>query len=145
MKKLLYIFFVILSGILFAQKNNTVKFAIYNNAVGTAAMFDLYKNNIEKVNVYKTQAGLPSHLKNFEYLAGNGLIEIKFKKNAGYPDSLSLEILNEQNKLPKDTPVFIDGYQFNDTTTLVYNEMIGNIELIDFNGQKNIHISTIRN
>ncbi|PRB00659.1 hypothetical protein CQ046_17675 [Chryseobacterium sp. MYb7] len=53
-----------------------------------------------------------------------------------YPDSLSLETLNEQNSLPKDRPVFIEGYQFNDTATLVYNEMISNIEVIDTNGQK---------
>lgn len=145
MKKLLYIFFVCFSGVLFAQKNSNVKFAVYNNAVGTAAMFDLYKKSIEKAAVFKTKASLPSHLKKFDYLADNGLIEITFKKNAGYPDSLSLEMLNVQNNLPKGTPVFIEEYQFSDTTTLVYNEMISNIEVIDTNGQKNIHISTIRN
>lgn len=145
MKKLLYIFLVFFSGMLIAQKNTYVKFAVYNNTIGTASMFDLYKDSIEKVNVFKTKASLPPHLKKFGYLADNGLIEIKFKKNAGYPDSLSLEMLNEQNNLPKDRPVFIEGYQFNDTTTLVYNEMIDNIDLIDSNGQKNIHISTIRN
>ncbi|MEN5307363.1 hypothetical protein ABE425_07585 [Chryseobacterium cucumeris] len=145
MKKLLYIFLVFFSGMFIAQKNTHVKFAVYNNTIGTASMFDLYKNSIEKVNAFKTKASLPPHLKKFDYLADNGLIEIKFKKNAGYPDSLSLEMLNEQNNLPKDRPVFIEGYLFNDTTTLVYNEMIDNIELIDSNGQKNIHISTIRN
>ena len=145
MKKLLYIFIVFFSGVLSAQKNNNVKFAVYNNAIGTDAMFDLYRSSIEKATVFKTKASLPSHLKKFDYLADNGLMEIRFKKNAGYPDSLSLETLNEQNNLPKDRPVFIEGYEFNDTTTLVYNEMIGNIELIDSNGQKNIHISTIRN
>lgn len=145
MKKLLYIFLVFFSGMILAQKNTHVKFAVYNNAIGTASMFDLYKDSIEKVNVFKTKASLPSHLKKFDYLADNGLIEIKFKKNAGFPDRLSLEMLNEQNNLPKDRPVFIEGYHFNDTTTLVYNDMIRNIEVIDSNGQKNIHISTIRN
>lgn len=145
MKKLLYIFLVFFSGLLLAQKNTHVKFAVYNNAIGTASMFDLYKDSIEKVNIFKTKASLPSHLKKFDYLADNGLIEIKFKKNAGFPDRLSLEMLNEQNNLPKDRPVFIEGYPFNDTTTLIYNDMIRNIEVIDSNGQKNIHISTIRN
>ncbi|MGX5686829.1 hypothetical protein ACWKWW_19925 [Chryseobacterium cucumeris] len=145
MKKLLYIFLVFVSGVLLAQKNTDVKFAVYNNAIGTASMFNLYKDSIEKVNIFKTKASLPSHLKKFDYLADNGLIEIKFKKNAGFPDRLSLEMLNEQNNLPKDRTVFIEGYPFNDTTTLVYNDMISNIELIDSNGQKNIHISTIRN
>lgn len=145
MKKLLYIFLVFFSGMLIAQKNTYVKFAVYNNAIGTATMFDLYKDSIEKINIFKTKASLPSHLKKFDYLADNGLIEIKFKKNAGFPDRLSLEMLNEQNNLPKDRTVFIEGYAFSDATTLVYNDMISNIELIDSNGQKYIHISTIRN
>ena len=145
MKKLLYIFLVFFSGVLFAQKNTHITFAVYNNTIGTATMFDLYKDSIEKITVFKPQTSLPTHLKKFDYLVDNGLIEIRFKKNAGYPDSLSLETLNEQNSLPKDRPVFIEGYQFNDTATLVYNEMISNIEVIDTNGQKNIHISTIRN
>ncbi|MDR4950938.1 hypothetical protein REB14_01930 [Chryseobacterium sp. ES2] len=145
MKKLLYIFLILFSAVLFAQKNSNVRFAVYNNVIGTSSMFDLYKSSIEKTTIFKTKAHLPSHLKKFDYLADKGLIEIKFKKNAGFPDSLSLEMLNEQNNLPKDRTVFIEGYPFNDTTTLVYNDMISNIELIDSNGQKNIHISTIRN
>ncbi|RQO33787.1 hypothetical protein DBR39_22725 [Chryseobacterium sp. KBW03] len=145
MKKLLYIFLILSSAMLSAQKSTSVKFAVYNDAIGTASMFNLYKSSIEKVNVFKPKAHLPSNLKKFDYLADNGLIEIKFKKNAGYPDSLSLEMLNEQNNLPKDRPVFIEGYQCNDTATRIYNEMIGNIEIIDLNGQKSIHISTISN
>ncbi|MFP8892241.1 hypothetical protein [Chryseobacterium sp. EZn1] len=145
MKKLLYIFLVFFSGMFIAQKSTHVKFAVYNNTVGTASMFDLYKSSIEKLNVFKTKASLPSHLKKFDYLADNGLIEITFKKNEGYPDSLSLEMLNEQSDLPKDRPVFIEGYQFNDTTIRVYSEMITNIELKDCNGLQCIYISTIRN
>lgn len=145
MKKLLYIFLVFLSGVLTAQKNTDVKFVVFNNAVGTASMFDLYKTSIEKVNIFKTKAHLPSHLKKFDYLADNGLIEITFKKNAGFPDRLPLEVLNEQNNLPKNRTVFIEGYPFNDTATLVYNDMISNIELKENNGQQYIHISTIRN
>jgi hypothetical protein len=73
------------------------------------------------------------------------LVEIIFKKNAGYPDSLSLEMLNEQNNLPKERPVYIDGYQFNDTSTLIYNDMITTIEFKEVNGQQCIHISTLAN
>jgi predicted DNA-binding protein YlxM (UPF0122 family) len=145
MKKLLYTFLIFFSGVLLAQKNNTVKFAIYNNVIGTVSMFNLYKSSIEKINVFKTKASLPSHLKKFDYLADNGLVEIIFKKNAGYPDSLSLEMLNEQNNLPKERPVYIDGYQFNDTSTLIYNDMITTIEFKEVNGQQCIHISTLAN
>lgn len=145
MKKLLYTFLIFFSGVLLAQKNNTVKFAIYNNVIGTVSMFNLYKSSIEKINVFKTKASLPSHLKKFDYLADNGLVEIIFKKNAGYPDSLSLEMLNEQNNLSKERPVYIDGYQFNDTSTLIYNDMITTIEFKEVNGQQCIHISTLAN
>ncbi|WP_312285440.1 hypothetical protein [Chryseobacterium gleum] len=145
MKKLLYTFLIFFSGVLLAQKNNTVKFAIYNNVIGTVSMFNLYKSSIEKINVFKTKASLPSHLKKFDYLADNGLVEIIFKKNAGYPDSLSLEMLNEQNNLPKERPVYIDGYQFNDTSTLIYNDMITTIEFKEVNAQQCIHISTLAN
>ncbi|MGV2448874.1 UNVERIFIED_CONTAM: hypothetical protein POZ17_05785 [Ralstonia mannitolilytica] len=145
MKKLLYIFFITNSLLLLGQKNSNIQFAVYNDAIGTSSMFNLYKSSIEKVNVFKTKASLPSHLKKFDYLADNGLIEITFKKNEGYPDSLPLEIINEQSNLPKDRPVFIEGYQFNDTNTRVYSEMITNIEIKDCNGLQCIHISTIRN
>ncbi|PWW17683.1 MULTISPECIES: hypothetical protein [unclassified Chryseobacterium] len=145
MKKLLYIFFITNSLLLLGQKNSNIQFAVYNDAIGTSSMFNLYKSSIEKLNFFKTKASLPSHLKKFDYLADNGLIEITFKKNEGYPDSLPLEMLNEQSNLPKDRPVFIEGYQFNDTTIRVYSEMITNIELKDCNGLQCIYISTIRN
>ncbi|MDQ1856045.1 MULTISPECIES: hypothetical protein [unclassified Chryseobacterium] len=145
MKKLLSLLFITTSLLIWGQKSNTIQFAVYNDAIGTASMFNLYKSSIEKLNVFKTKASLPSRLKKFDYLADNGLIEITFKKNEGYPDSLSLEMINEQSNLPKDRPVFIEGYQFNDTTTRIYSEMITNIELKDCSGLQCIHISTIRN
>lgn len=145
MKKLLYILFITTSLLLPAQKNSNIQFAVYNDAIGTASMFKLYKNSIEKLNIFKTKASLPSHLKKFDYLADNGLIEVILKKNEGYPDSLSLEMLNEQSNLPKNRPVFIEGYQFNDTTTRVYSDMISNIDLKDSNGKQFIHITTIKN
>ena len=144
MKKLLYIFMIFVSGMLLAQKSNTVKFAVYNDAIGTVKMFDNHKSTIEKVNVYKTKANLPSHLKKFEYLADNGLVEVKLKKNAGNPDSISLELLNSQGNVPKDSPVFIEGYKIEGPDTRIYSEMIENVEVIDFNGQKCLSISTIQ-
>lgn len=144
MKKIVYTFLIFTSGMLFAQKDNNVKFAVYNDAIGTAKMFNHYKEYIEKTNVFKSKASLPANLKKFGYLAENGLIEIKLKKSFGYPDSLSLEMLNEQHNLPKNSPVFIESYKIDDTTTRIYSEMIDNIEVIDFNGQKCIRISTAK-
>ncbi|MFZ4928987.1 hypothetical protein [Chryseobacterium sp. Mn2064] len=144
MKKLLYAFLVFASGMLFAQKSNTVKFAVYKDVIGTVKMFDNHKSDIEKLNVYKTKAALPSNLKKFEYLADNGLTEVKLKKNAGNPDSISLELLNSQGNVPKNSPIFVEGYKIEGPKTRIYSEMIDNIEVIDFNGQKCLSISTIQ-
>jgi hypothetical protein len=144
MKKLIYTFLLFASGMLSAQKSNIVKFAVYNDAIGTVKMFDNHKSNIEKVNFYKTKASLPSHLKKFEYLADNGLTEIKLKKNAGNPDSLSLELLNKQGNVPTTSPVFIDGYKIEGPDTRIYSEMIENIEVKEYNGQNALYISTTK-
>lgn len=142
MKKLLYTFLIFASGMVMAQKSNTVKFAVYNDVIGTAKMFDNYKSSIEKINIFKTKATLPSNLKKFEYLADNGLVEVKLKKNGAYPDSISLELLNSQNNVPKNSPVFIDGYKIEGPDTRIYSEMIENTDIIDYNGQKCLSIST---
>ncbi|SHL07267.1 hypothetical protein [Chryseobacterium polytrichastri] len=142
MKKIMYFVLLIASATLFGQKNSNMKFAIYNDVVGNVKMFDHYKNQIESVHVFKTKANLPKNLKKFDFLADKGLIEIKLKKNAGTPDLVSLEVLNEQYQIPKDTSVFIEGYEFSDTSTKVFNEMITKIDVKDENGKKALYIST---
>ncbi|MGU3376440.1 hypothetical protein [Chryseobacterium sp. M5A1_1a] len=141
-KKAISLFLIIISGALSAQKNHDIKFAICNNIVGTVKIFDNYKDQIEKVNTFKTKAGLPTNLKKFDYLADNGLTEIKLKKNANHPDNMSLEMLNEQYGLPKNTPVYIEGYKLDNPETHIYSEIITNGEIKDSDGQKALHIST---
>lgn len=142
MKKIIYPVLFLASATLFGQKNPNMKFAIYNDVVGNVKMFDHYKNQIESVHVFKTKANLPKNLKKFDFLADKGLIEIKLKKNAGTPDLVSLESLNEQYQVPKDTPVSIEGYEFSDTSTKVFNEMITKVDVKDENGKKTLYIST---
>ncbi|MFC3157352.1 hypothetical protein SAMN05443633_108130 [Chryseobacterium arachidis] len=145
MKKALYIFLIFISGMLSAQKNQPTKLVVCNDAVGTVKLFDEYKNQTEKVNVFKTKASLPSNLKKFGFLADNGLTEIKLKKNASRPDMMSLEMLNEQYGLPKNTTVFIDGYQFDHPEINIYSEIIINGKIVDSDGRKSLHISTVDN
>lgn len=143
MKKALYIFLIIISGMVSAQKNMNTKFAVCNDAVGIVKIFN--KDNIEKVNIFKTKANLPSNLKKFDFLADNGLTEIKLKKNAGAPDFMPLEMLNEQYGLPKNTTVFIDGYQFDNPKTNIYSDIISNGKIVESDGKKSLHIFTTGN
>jgi len=81
MKKILYSLLICASATAFAQKNPNVRFAVSNNAVGTVSMFDANKKYVQSVNVFKTKANIPQNLKKYDFLADNGLTEVKFKKD----------------------------------------------------------------
>lgn len=140
MKKLLYSFLIFASASLFAQKNPATRFAVADNIVGTVEMFNGKKDIIQSTNMYKS-ANLPQSLKKFSYIAANGIVEFKIKKNQVL-DRISLAQLNEQQGVAKNTPVFIDGYEFTDTETNVYADILNHIEVKDHNGKKAIFIST---
>ncbi|SIQ77950.1 hypothetical protein SAMN05880574_1254 [Chryseobacterium sp. RU37D] len=142
MKKLFYSFLLLSSATLFAQKNPSTKFAISNDIVGTVEMFSPYNNVIQSMNVYKTPANLPANLKKYSYIAENGLTEIKMKKGQDNIDRLPLSDLNVQFGLPKDTPVLIDGYEFADTNTLVFGNILNNMEVVDRGGKKAVSVTT---
>ncbi|MXS70224.1 hypothetical protein GSF70_03260 [Flavobacteriaceae bacterium W22] len=144
MKKILYSILICASATVFAQKNSNVKFAISNNAVGTVAMFDAHKEFVQSVNVFKTKANIPQNLKKFDYLADNGLAEVKFKKDVGTLDIMSLAMYNSQHGLPKETPVIIEGYEFKDTETMIYADMIASTKVDVVNGTKTLVITTVR-
>lgn len=144
MKKILYSLLVFASATIFAQKNPNVKFAICNDAVGTVAMFDAKKEFVQSVNVFKAKANLPQNLKKFDYLADNGLAEVKFKKNFGTLDFMSLANFNVQNGLPKDAPVFIEGYEFKNTDTNIFADMIADLKVETVDGKKALVITTVK-
>ena len=142
MKKILYSLLIFSSATVFAQKNPNVKFAVSNDAVGTVALFDSKKEHVQKVNVFKTKANLPQSLKKYEFLADNGLSEVTFKNNFGILDNTSLANFNEQSGLPKDTPVFIEGYEFKNTDIKIYADIIADLKVEIVDGKKALFITT---
>ncbi|WP_300346930.1 hypothetical protein [Chryseobacterium sp.] len=144
MKKILYSLLIFASATLFAQKNPTVKFAICNDAVGTVAMFDAKKEFVQSVNVFKAKANLPQNLKKFDYLADNGLAEVKFKKDFGTLDFMTLGDYNTQNGLPQDASVFIEGYEFKNPDTKIFADMITDTKVETVDGKKALVITTIK-
>lgn len=142
MKKILYSFLLLSSATLLAQKNPAVKFAVANDAVGTVDMFNARKAIIQSSNIYKTQASLPQNLKKYSYIAEKGITEFKFKKGFESLDIISLAQLNEEHNIAKDTPVIIEGYEFTNTSTQVYGDILVKMEAKDYNGTRSLFIST---
>lgn len=142
MKKILYSFLLFSSVCLFGQKNPATKFAVANDIVGTVDMFNTKKDFVQSMNVYKTLANLPQNLKKYSYIAENGLIEVKIKKGYESLDRLTLADLNTQNNLPKETPVLIEGYEFTNTDTRVFGDILAKVEVKDYNGKKSLFITT---
>lgn len=142
MKKILYSFLLFSSVCLFGQKNPATKFVVANDIVGTVDMFSTKKDFVQSMNLYKTPANLPQNLKKYSYIAENGLTEIKIKKGYESLDRLTLAELNIQNNLPKETPVIIEGYEFTNTDTRVFGDILAKTEVKDYNGKKSLFITT---
>jgi hypothetical protein len=142
MKKILYSFLILSSVALSAQKNPSVKFAVANDIVGTVGMFNAKKAIVQSSNVYKSPAGLPQGLKKYSFIADKGLTEFKIKNGFEDLDRVSLAELNSQYGVPENTPVVIEGYEFADSSTKIYGDMMGNVEVKDYNGKKTVFLST---
>ncbi|PKF73533.1 hypothetical protein [Chryseobacterium sp. PMSZPI] len=143
MKKLLYSFLILSSATLFAQQNSSVKFAVANNIIGTVGMFNLRKDIVQSSKAYTT-ANLPASLKKYSSVFTNGVTEYKIKTGYEGLDRVSLANLNGQNDIPADNPVFIEGYEFTDTNTMIYGDILGKTEVKDHNGKKTLFISASR-
>ncbi|OBW43354.1 hypothetical protein AB670_00271 [Chryseobacterium sp. MOF25P] len=133
---------VLLSCIVFCQKKSDVKFAICNDVVGTVHMFDTGKKFVQSIQVYKQSTNLPQHLKKYEYLADNGLAEVKLKKQYGLSDSMSLQEFNIQNGISQNTPVLIEGYKFENPATHIFSDIIDEITTETLEGRKILVITT---
>lgn len=142
MKKLLYSFLLLSSATLFAQKNPATKFAVANDIVGTVDMFTMHKDAVKGSQVYKTAASLPQNLKKYSSIAENGLVEYKFKTGQDNIDRLPLSDLNIQYMIPAENPVYIDGYEFTNTKTLVFGDILTKMEAKDKDGKKTLFITT---
>ncbi|CAA7194462.1 hypothetical protein [Chryseobacterium potabilaquae] len=142
MKRALYCLFLFTSAISFAQKNSGNQFAIANDIVGTVSLFNSKKQIIQSKNEYKTAASLPKDLKKYSYLADKGLVVYTIKNGQEGLDRLSIAQVNEINGLPKETPVYIDDYQFSDPDILVYAEILPKVAIKENNGKKYLDIKT---
>ncbi|AZA57979.1 hypothetical protein [Chryseobacterium shandongense] len=143
MKKLLYSFLLLSSATLFAQKNASTKFAVANDIVGTVDMFTAnHKNAIQSTQTYKSVAQLPQSLKKYSFIAENGLVEYKLKSDQDGIDRIALSEINEQYGLAKDTPVIIDGYEFKNSDTKVFGDILNHMKVVDNNGTKAVSITT---
>lgn len=142
MKKILYSFLLFSSVCLFGQKNPATKFAVANDIIGTVDMFKGKEAAIQSMHVYKTAATLPQNLKKYDYLSENGITEFKLKKGFDNLDRISLAQLNQQNNVAKDTPVYIEGYEFTNTDTNVFGDILANVQVKDYNGKKTLFITT---
>ncbi len=143
MKKLFYSFLLLSSATLFAQKNASTRFAVANDIVGTVDMFSTnLKGYVQSSHPFKSAAELPQNLKKFGPIADKGLVEYKLKAGLGTLDRLALSDLNAQYNLAKSTPVLIDGYEFANTDTLVYGDLLRDVKVIDYNGSKAVSVTT---
>ncbi len=143
MKKLLYSFLILSSATLFAQqKNPDVKLAVADNIIGTVDLFNAKKNVLQVSKVYNTAASLPQSLKKYSSVFTKGVTEYKFKNGENIFDRMPLSDINIQYNLPADTPVFIEGYEFTDTSTIIYPEIKKRTEIKDHNGKKTLFIYT---
>lgn len=143
MKKLLYSFLLLSSATLFAQqKNPGVKFAVADNAIGTVELFNTKKNVLQVSKVYNTAASLPQSLKKYSSVFTKGITEYKFKNGENILDRMPLSSINAQYNIPADNPVFIEGYEFTDTSTVIYPEIKKKTETKDYNGKKTLFIYT---
>nr|WP_315029733.1 hypothetical protein [uncultured Chryseobacterium sp.] len=133
MKKLLYSFLLLSSATLLAQQ----KFAVADNIIGTVSVFNAKKSIMQVSKVY-TAATLPTNLKKYSSVFTKGITEYKFKDGHNVLDRMSLAQMNSQYDLPTDTPVFIEGHEFTDTSTMIYPEIIAKGEVKDHNGKKTL-------
>lgn len=143
MKKILYSFLLLSSATLFAQKNPSVKFAVANDIVGTVGMFNAKKAIVQSSNAYKSAAGLPQGLKKYSFIAEKGLTEFKIKNGYEALDRISLAEVNKQNDVSENTPVIIEGYEFPDTNMKIYGDIMGHIEVKDYNGKKTVFLKVL--
>ncbi|GEJ47259.1 MULTISPECIES: hypothetical protein [unclassified Chryseobacterium] len=143
MKKILYSFLILSSATLFAQqKNPAVKFAVADNVIGTVELFNTRKNLLQVSKVYNTPSSLPQSLKKYSSVFTKGVTEYKFKNGENVFDRMALSEINVQYNIPADNPVFIEGYEFTDTSTLIYPQIKKKTEVKDYNGKKTLFIYT---
>lgn len=138
MKKLIYTFLILSSPTLFAQK----KLAVAGDIIGTTELFDSEKKAMHLSKTYTSAANLPVNLQKFSTAFPQGITEYKFKNGGLGRDKLTFQQINRQYNIPENNTVFLDGHEFTDAKTQIFAEIVGKIEVKDYNGNKTLYIST---
>lgn len=143
MKKFLYTALLFASVTVFGQKTGQSPFVLIDGIISSEKMIknDVPKSDIQTMNVYKTKAALPQNLKNWVEVSGKGLTELKLKKSANVYDRISLGELNEQFKLSKNNPVFVDGRKMENTDLLIFGNVLENMEVKTIDGMQVLSIT----
>ncbi len=143
MKKLIFSFAIFASAFMYSQKNTNVRFAIIDDIIGTESLIAEAKNNVKSTKKFNKGAALPASMQKYSFLADNGLTQVALKPELGTPfDLYPIKSINEQNNLPIDNPVILEGYEIPSGMT-IYSNIIETFEIKDYNGKKTVFI-TIR-
>lgn len=139
MKKILYIFLVAASGLVYSQTGKKVPLVILDGAIAPSSWTSASVNkNILSATDLKGR--MPESLSKFKAFSADRVIELKTAEN--YYDKISLATLNAQNKLPENSPVTVDGRKFTDTSIIILGEGLYSVKVKEVAGSKSLDIST---
>ncbi|TXF79166.1 hypothetical protein [Chryseobacterium sp.] len=143
MKRFLYTALLFASVTVFGQKTGQSPFVLIDGIISSEKMIksDVPKGEIQTMNVYKTKSAIPENLKSWASVSDNGLTELKLKKNASVYDRISLGEVNEQFKLPKNNPVYVDGRKIENTDLKIYGNVLDNMEVKTIDGMQVLSIT----
>ena len=141
MKKIIFSIALFTAAFMYSQKNPNVRFAVIDGAIGTESLVKEFKNNIKSTKKFNKGAALSTSMQKFNIIADNGLVEATFKPEMGLPvDLYPVKTMNEQNNLPADNPIILDGYEIPANMT-IYSNIIETFEIKDYNGKKTVFIT----
>lgn len=143
MKKLILSLALIASTFVFAQKSKTVRFAIFNDVIGTTKVIERSKEAIKSMKSYKAGETLPVDLKKYAFLADNGLTKVELQPGRIVGDLYPLQTFNKQYNLDPNTPVVIDGYTF-DAGFTIYSDIVSKAEVLEKDGRKYLSVETFK-
>ncbi len=140
MKKILYIFLIAASGMMFGQTSKKQPLVLVDGMIAPATWT---KSNVDAniVSVQNLKGNVPSELAAYKSFASEGIYNVKVKEN--YYDKMTLQSMNEQFNLAANNPVIVDGRTFNDTSLIILGEAMLYSRIIERDGKKHVAIDTV--
>ncbi len=140
MKKILYIFVIAASGMMFGQASKKQPLVLVDGMIAPAS-WTKTSSNSNIASVQNVKGNIPADMAAFKTFASEGIYNVKVKEN--YYDKMILQSLNEEYKLAANNPVIVDGRTFTDTSLIILGEALLYSRLIDKNGKKHVAIDTV--